>query len=500
MRIRNSSLLLRGASLFFIILAVVLTVFQLVRYSLLRGNYPPDMTIGGVAVGGTDPQTASQRLLQVYSTPVEIHYGNAVIDLAPNVIGFQLNVESMLAAADLQRTGASFWGGFWDYLWNRHSPAMQIPLVATYSEERLRAYLLDEISTRYDQPPAPAQPILGSTSFKPGVSGQTLDVNRAVVLIENALQSPTSRVVLLSSQAAASGRPPLATMKTFLEQLVNQNNVDGLVDVYFLNLQTAEELHFAYQAGQEISVNPDISFSAWSTMKIPIMVATYIYYGSKFDDQTTGLIQDMIKASDNTAADSLLQGIDEFRGPLVMTNTMQKLGLVNTFLGGYYYPRAPLLQIFHTPANSRTDITTSPEPYGQTTPSDMGMLLEDIYQCSQTGGGALVAAFPGKVDKAACQQMINTLTEDKVGALIQEGVPDGTVVAHKHGWVTETDGVLHTINDAALIYSPGGNYILVIYTNNLVQNIFEDPTTHLGTNRMMADMSQAVYNYMNLSP
>ena len=47
MRIRGSSLVLRGASLFFIVLAVILTIFQLVRYSLLRANYPSDMKIRG---------------------------------------------------------------------------------------------------------------------------------------------------------------------------------------------------------------------------------------------------------------------------------------------------------------------------------------------------------------------------------------------------------------------------------------------------------------------
>ena len=498
MRIRGSSLFLRGASLLFILLAVVLTVFQLIRYSLLRANYPSDMTIAGVAVGGTDPQTASQRLLQVYSTPIEIHYGSAVIDLVPNAIGFNLDVESMLAAADLQRTGASFWGGFWDFLWNRRSPARQIPLASSYSEERLRTYLMDEISSRYDQPPTPAQPIAGSTEFKPGTPGQTLDIDRAVVLIENALQSPTSRTVVLASQAAAPGRPPLQTLQLALTQLIAQNNFDGLTDIFFLNLSTGEQLHFATFAGQEISVSPDISFGASSTIKIPILVTTYVHFGPHLDTDTSDLVKSMIALSDNNASDALMQSIDTVRGPLVVSETMQTLGLDNTFLGGYFYPGARLLQKFITPANSRTDINTDPDIYNQTTPADMGMLLEDIYQCSQSGGGALVAAFPGQVDQAACQQMIQYLEEDKVGALLQTGVPDGTVVAHKHGWVTDLQGTMHTVSDSALIFSPGGNYILTVYTYHPVQIIWEDPTTHLGINHMYADLSQTVYNYMNL--
>jgi len=415
-KIRGSSLFLRGASLVFVLLAVVLTVFQLIRYSLLRANYPADMTIAGVAVGGVDPQTASQRLLQVYSSPVEVHYGTAVIDLAPSSIGFSLDVESMLAAADLQRTGASFWGGFWDYLWNRRSAASQIPLVASFSEERLRAYLKDEISSRYDQPPTPAQPIPGSADFTPGTPGQTLDADQAVVLIENALQSPTARTVVLSSQTTAASRPSLETLRLALEQLIAQNNFDGLTDIFFMNLTTGEQLHFASDNGQDVPVSPDISFGASSTIKIPIMVSTYVHFGSTLDASTASLLNSMIALSDNSASDALMHSIDDIRGPLVVSQTMKTLGLDNTFLAGYFAPGSPLLQQFTTPANSRTDINTDPDVYNQTTPSDMGMLLEDIYQCAQNNGGALVAAFPGQVNQAACQQMLTLLESDKVGA------------------------------------------------------------------------------------
>mgnify|MGYP003451130877 CR=1 FL=1 len=69
------------------------------------------MTIAGVAVGGVDPQAASQRVLQVYSSPVEIQYAGSNILIEPSLVGFQLNMDSMLAAADLTRTGASFRGG-----------------------------------------------------------------------------------------------------------------------------------------------------------------------------------------------------------------------------------------------------------------------------------------------------------------------------------------------------------------------------------------------------
>ena len=494
MRTRASSPYLRWGSLIFALLAAILTVFQLVQYSLLRADYPADMTVGGVPVGGLDPQAAAQRLLEVYATAVEIQYQGAVIHLDPALVGFQPDVESMLAEADLQRTGAPFWPGFWDYLWNRRAAARQTPLVASYSEDRLRAYLRDEISARYDQPPTPAQPVPGTSSFTPGAPGQVLDVDRAVVLIEAALRSPDQRVVALSSQRTAAARPSVQTLEILLRQIIDQSGFDGLTDLYFLDLQTSERIHFAYQEGQDIPVTPDdISFTASSTIKIPIMVSVFRHFNSQIDADTDTLLKNMIERSDNIASDSLMFLIDEVRGPLVVTQSMRDLGLENSFLAGYFFPGATLLQNFYTPANTRVDVNTSPDDYNQTTPSDMGMLLEDIYLCAENGGGSLIAAFGGQIDQAACQKMIEYLKADDLGALIQGGVPEGTMVAHKHGWVSDINtGVLNHISDAGIIYTPGGNYVLTIYVFHPEQALWDLVAP------MDAELSRAVYNYFNL--
>ena len=105
MRNRNTNIWLRGISILFVSVAIVMTAVSLVDYSRQRNNYPPGMTIAGVPVGGLEPGAASQRLLEVYTSPVEAHYGDAVIQIDPGVVGFRADVESMLAAADLVRTG-----------------------------------------------------------------------------------------------------------------------------------------------------------------------------------------------------------------------------------------------------------------------------------------------------------------------------------------------------------------------------------------------------------
>ena len=128
MRNRNTNTILRGVSILFLTAALVLSIISLIRYSRQRNNYPAGMSIAGVSVGGLTPTDASQRLLEVYTSPVEILYNDAVIHIDPGVVGFQADIETMLAAADLSRTGGSFWGGFWNYLWNRNPPEITIPL------------------------------------------------------------------------------------------------------------------------------------------------------------------------------------------------------------------------------------------------------------------------------------------------------------------------------------------------------------------------------------
>jgi beta-lactamase class A len=475
-------------------IAIILTITSLVGYSRQRNNYPAGMTIAGVPVGGLDPQAASQRLLQVYTTPIEIQYGGGTIQVNPTLLGFQLDTESMLAAADLSRTGSSFWGGFWDYIWNRDPKPDPVPLRATITEERLRAYLETEVAPRYDLPPVPAQPIPGTPNFAPGKPGQTMDIDRAVPLIEDALRSPTNRVVTLAYTQNIAARPTIDNLQILMKQIITTSGFDGVIGVYMLDLQNGQEIHFAMNQGQDIPVKPDVTFTASSTIKIPILVSYFIQHGkAPVDDATNAKIQNMIHRSDNPSSDSLMSDLNSDSGPLVVTQYMQKLGLNNTFIAGYFAPGSPLLKRFSTPANQRTDVFTDPDPYNQTTTSDMGMLMEDIYQCAQTNGGALVAAFPDKIDKNVCQQIISYLVADKIGVLIEAGVPEGTQVAMKHGWVTDTQGVDHDWSAAAIVYTPGGNFVLAIYTYHPVQIVF-DPI-----NKLFANITQSVYNYYNLS-
>ena len=450
------------------------------------------MTIAEVPVGGLNRQEAADRLLQAYSLPVELNYQDQIILFEPSICGFELDLESMLAAADLERTKQSFWIGFWDYLWGRQINTFSIPLRADYSESRLRTYLVDEIASRYDKPPSPAVPQPGTVTFAPGTYGTVLDLDTAVLLIDNAMSSTTNRTVNLPREQTNPSRPSLQNLQTLLKQTIDINEFDGLVGLYMFSLTTQEEIHFGYQNGNYIPVDPDIAFTTASIVKIPIMTSIFKRIDEDADAETFNLLQKMIIESGNDPADWVMERvIHPNLGPLEVTADMEELGLENTFLAGEFGLGSPLLRVIKTPANQREDVNTDPDPYNQSTPSDIGMLLEDIYLCADNGQGTFKAVFGDLITQEECQTMIDYLTQNKMPSLLEAGVPDVTVVAHKHGWVTTNNGIMKTLGDAGIIFSPGGDYVLVIFLYHPQQLIWSNASYLVG------QLSAAIYNFYN---
>lgn len=483
---RNGPNLLRWISLGLLLAAVILTFYELIAYSRRRAHLPNRMTIAGVPVGGLEPSEALQRLHQVYETPVEAHYGQEVILINPASVGFRLDTEVMLAAAEHARTGTEFWSDFWNFLWARPGEEVNIPLRAEHSQSQLKNTLLD-IAARYDNPPVPAQPIPGTPNFEPGIPGTLLDIERSQELVAEILRSAHDRNVNLPVVGDAFPRPSMETLEVLLKQNIDVAGFDGLSDLFVLNLQTGDEIHFLYRDGEDLPVQDDAAFTAASIIKIGIMLSYYRYHDEPLSEEANEQMVDMVTRSGNESSDWLMQQIDENLGPIMVTETLQELGYENTFMAGYFYLGAPLLRNYSTPANTRADIDTDPDVYTQTTPSEIGSILADIYACTNDGG-ALRAVFPGEIDADECRRMLNLLSENKIGVLIEAGVPEGTRVAHKHGWPSSP---FDMIGDAGVVFSPNGDYVVSIFMANKPEMIWE-PTSEL-----VADLSRAVYNYFN---
>jgi beta-lactamase class A len=483
---RNGSNIQRWISIAFLLAAAGLFFYELLAYSRDRALLPDQLTIAGISVGNTTQSEARERLLQTFSTPVELFYDDQRILLNPANVGFRLDTDVMLAAAELERTEKSFWTGFWDFLWNRPGEVVRIPLKAEYSNTQIENALRD-IAVRYDTPPTVSEPIPGTPNFNPGTPGRVMDIGRGVELVGAIIQSATRRTVNLPIVNEGPAKPTLDTLEILFKQVIEVADFNGLVVLYLTDLRTGDTIHFGTQAGQEISLEPDIAFSGASINKISILTAFYRYFDEPLDSESARWVEEMIAESGNDPSDWLMERIDRIRGPLVVTETLNELGFENTFIAGYYFPGAPILKPYRTPANQRFDIDTNPDPYTQTTASDISMLLTDIYACER-GGGSLLARFPDEISSAECSRMLDLLSANILGTLIKAGVPEGTRVAHKHGW---TSSPLDMLGDAGIVFTPGGDYNLSIFLWN-EQPMIWDPTS-----RLVADLSRAAYNYFN---
>ena len=104
-----------------------------------------------------------------------------------------------------------------------------------------------------------------------------------------------------------------------------------------------------------------------------------------------------------------------------------------------------------------------------TTARDLGVLLAAI-------------ALHRAASRASCDTMLAILSRQEFNEGIPAGVPRGTRVAHKTGWIGEV--VYH---DAAVVYpARGGSYVLVVLTGAIKQ----DSVAHT----LVADLSRMVYD------
>jgi beta-lactamase class A len=478
-------------SLAFLLAAGVLT-------ALYARQVPPEETavlpygsaIASIPVGGLNETEARQRLEAAYAVPIELDYLGAPIQAEPQSLGFELEMDKMLAQA-YQPQQRAWSDRFWGTLWNEAPPqGIEIPLQYRSSEEMIRAYLESEIASRYDTPPQPPY-ANNSTGFEPGRPGITMDIDAAIPLIQAALPSLTDRSVVLPVVEQPAPAIELEQLQDLVIYNINRSELGGLVVFAMTDLQSGQELEFAIQNG--VMVDPEIAFTAASTIKVPIMLSVMKRSADPTPEEVVNLMERMAALSENPPADQLMERyINEIRGPLVVTEDMRTLGLENTFLAGYFYIGAPLLDRYTTPANSRTDINLRPDVYNQTTAAEMRDLMTWIYNCAAHNTGPILETFGGDIAQAECQLILDVMSRNKTALLLEAGIPDDTRVSHKHGWVEEADGQLRTMSDVGVVYTPGGDYAVSIFIYQPERLNFD------ATNNLVAQISLAIYNAFNL--
>ena len=469
----------------FLLFALLIAVVDYASFQKPQSVYPNGISVEGIPLGGLDHARAEARLTEAFSVPVELRYQQARIQFTPTELGFSPDYTATIAELDKNLPKRSWF----KHLWGKTEATnpLDLPLIAEVDLDQTQAFLTQVIPPRYDQPATATVPILYSTNYQPGQPGYSLQsLATAVDDIKAALLSPDQRVVSLDVQETPALPLDRANLEIFLKQTIQLEKFNGLIEVYQRDLTTGEIMHIALRANQ--NVTPDVAYSAASTIKIPIMLSAMRRLEEPLPSQASNWMFQMIADSLNPPADGLMKAyMDNDSGPLMVTADLRELGYQNTFLAGYFEPGSPLLERISTPANQRRDIFLDPDFYNQTVPSETGDLLWKIYRCANQNE----PMFGGQVTPSECQQMLSYLLENRIHALIEAGLPPEGRAAHKHGWTNDLDGLIHTISDSGVVYTPGGDYVLVVFAYTENQFLYDT------ANQLFAKLSQSIYNAYN---
>jgi uncharacterized protein YraI len=293
--------------------------------------------------------------------------------------------------------------------------------------------------------------------------------------------TPTPALVTQSSIAGDSPAVPLsvefAALANGIWNFILSRDFDPetsrFAAFYLKNLST----------GEEVTVGNQFAFSGTSLNKVPILAALFNVMPAPPDYQTAVDIANTMICSENVATNSLLSRIgggDMYAGADAVTTFLTQLGLTRTFLTapfetpGRELPPPP--RPIRFPTTTADQSKTAPNVTNQMTVDEMGYLLDSIYECAVDESGPLLDKFDTFTPQE-CRKMLHVMAENTV--------PAGIPVSHKHGWVNDTHG------NAAIVYTPGGDYVLVMmaYQPEWL-NYFESFP-------LIAEVSRSVYNYLN---
>jgi beta-lactamase class A len=466
-----------------ILLVVLYVVVQFLAFRASLDRLPATWTVAGEPFPDAAIGDVVASISDAFNTPVILHYYDEMRALPPEAVDFQFDAAATADAIRREREQFATAISFLRHLVFQQPEPRNLPIVAEYSPEAIRLKL-SEMALAFDAPARPPAPALDTMTLTPGQSGYVLNIAASVKPVADALTSIRHRDAELVIETQPAPAASVDQLRVLMQERLKV--FQGNASVFFKDLQT----------GDEILINTDIAYSGMSLMKIPIMAEVYRQLAQLPDIETYRLLTETLGSeSGNFTANLLLRQIgdgDSFVGVDRLTSSLRYLGLTDSFMATPYDQDDITPPAVTTGANSRTDAWANPDPYMQTTPGDIGLLLEMIYQCSQ-GGGALMVAYPGSFAPEECQQMLdimkgNVITDaEGIPTLLRGGLPDGTPLAHKHGWDFDTRA------DASIAFTPGGDFVLVVFLNT--PQAWVDWNV---ANGIMVDLARAAYNYFNL--
>jgi hypothetical protein len=466
-------------------------VSELVSFTQRESLLPSGLTIAGVPVGNLRLSEANARVEQAYAGAVTLYYRDYPINISPDTLGFRLNLPTMLAeaTASAEREGG-FWQRFSDYLLGRDTDErINIELIADYQQSALRAQL-EQIARVFDRPSENAGYDLQTFTAYAGETGYELDVERAMAMVDTALRSATQRFVDLPVTGGKFAEPTLETLRELIISYLDAKGFiyDGqnsVASVFIMDLKT----------GEEISILSDVAFTAASTIKVPILIDYFKVLEGEVSQDNAWLMANSILCSANSTSNLIMSDIigrgDLFRGIADVTQTAQRLGAKNTFITAPFIDGSPnqVLGSIATPKTSpNPNYNTKPDPFNQTTAEDLGTLFSMIYDCAYYNSGLLTAYPNGEFTPRECRQMLELMSGLELRRLLEGGVPEGTRISYKNGWVGEVTGV------SGIVFPPNGrDYVISVFLwEDTGARGFQD---YIRLWPLIEDISRATWNH-----
>lgn len=233
----------------------------------------------------------------------------------------------------------------------------------------------------------------------------------------------------------------------------------GDIGIYIKNLNS----------GESYKLNENQKFEAGSLYKLWVLGKIFekINDGKlKEDDNLEADIEDINKRFDIDEEDAELK-----EGHLQFTITSaveQMITISHNYASLMLLTKTSFAEIEDFLKRYSLKSSTIKQPI-TTTSRDIGWYLEKIYK------GELI-------NKEYSQKMIEVLKRQKINDRLPKYLPEGLEIAHKTGDLGYFE------NDAGIVFSPKGNFLIVILTKS---DLPEDAAEKI------AQISKAVYDYFN---
>ena len=273
------------------------------------------------------------------------------------------------------------------------------------------------------------------------------------------------------------GDKPQSSLESAVRERIAQLD-SGEVAVSFIDLGNNKELH----------INGDAAFHAASTMKVPVLLEAF----RRHDEDPLFALDDMIvvnnrfksiaedsyyslNASDDS--DSAAYNLVGQRAPIrdlvrrMITRSSNLATNVVIDLLSAEEVRKTVARVGGEGMNVLRGVEDGPAfrkgMNNTTTSRGFAKVLEAIGRCKI-------------VTRTSCDAMIEILSAQEFNEMIPAGLPPGTKVAHKTGWITRVQ------HDGGIVYpQTGAPYVLVVLTKGISDTKVVD--------RFAADISRIVF-------